>query len=389
MWGPKGPLFLLNFFVGRDCVPKKKLDRVAPMTIEESRSKTHDNRKKYCRYCANEKDSRRFYKSFDFLDADGKMPICIDCVSYLFNFYYSIHSRIDVALYEVCRCINVRYDSRAYSSLMAALERNGMKATADALADGYDEVQPSSDIDTIAVDTKSILFGKYYAILQRIYANSDVELTFDVYKNDRPEGYEDKSTDKPASETMQELFEQHLSAVEKKWGKGYEPDDYAFLESEYNSWAKTKDVENKSVDLLIREVCMQQLKMRKIREDGGEVKKGDVDILTTLMDKCSITPDKEKESNSSKSQAAFGLWLKDVETLSPAEWVENQKLFKDVEGIDQYVKQTYDRAVKNYIGMQRDFRVISDRMEKEAEEFNPDDISGFVGSDDANEEETE
>jgi len=170
-----------------------------------------------------------------------------------------------------------------------------------------------------------------------------------------------------------------MNSLEKKWGKGFSEDEYAYLESEYQGWAKTKDVDNKSVDLLIREVCIQQLTIRRTREEGGEVSKKDIDILTTLMDKCSITPDKEKEASSSKSQAAFGMWVKDVETMSPAEWVENQKLFKDIEGIDDYVKRTYDRAVKNYIGMQRDFRVVADKMEKEAEDFDVSELVGFEG----------
>ena len=243
-----------------------------------------------------------------------------------------------------------------------------MQATIDAINGETDE-EGISDLDTIAVDTKMSLFGKYYTILQHIYANSDIELTFDVYKNDRPEGYEDKTTDKAVTEVLDDVYAKRVSLLERKWGKGLSDDDYGYLEAEYQGWAKTKDVDNKSVDLLIREVCLQQLKMRKIRENGDDVEKKDVEILTSLMDKCSITPDKEKESSSSRSQAAFGVWLKDVETLSPAEWVENQKLFKDVEGIDDYVKRTYDRAVKNYIGMQRDFRVVADKMEKEAEDF--------------------
>lgn len=363
----------------------KRFDRKAPLTIEEAQSKTQDVRKKRCRYCTNERTIRRFYPSQDFLDTDGRMSICIDCVSYLFNYYYSVHSRIDIAIYEVCRCVNVRYDSRAFSSLMKALERNGMQATVDAINGDYDE-SSETDIDKIAVDTRTTVWGKYYSILKVMYHNSDIDLSFDVYKNDRPEGYEDKSTDKAVTEVIDDLYEKRLNALEKKWGKGLEEDDYAYLESEYQGWAKTKDVDNKSVDLLIREVCLQQLNMRKARESGNSVDKKDIDILTSLMDKCSITPDKEKESSSTRSQAAFGLWLKDVETLSPAEWVENQKLFKDVEGIDDYVKRTYDRAVKNYIGMQRDFRIVADKMEKEAEIFDPNDVVGFVAEEEGSED---
>lgn len=354
----------------------KVMERAIPLTIEEARTKSKDIRLKKCRYCLNEKDTKRFYKSFDFLDSDGKMSLCIDCCGYLFNYFYQMHGRIDIAIYEVCKCTNVRYESRAYSALMKALEKNGMQATVNAI-NGEEENDEETQFDKIAIDTKTSLFGKYLNILRGLYFKTeDADLSFDVYKNDRPEGYEDKTTDKPVTEVIEQAYNKKMSALEKKWGTGYEDDDYVFLENEYNGWAKTKDTDEKGVDTLIRELCLQQLTMRKMRESGEGLRKSDYETLTLLMDKCSLTPDRLKENTSGKSAAAFGSWLKDVETMSPAEWIENKKLFKDIEGIDEYVKRTYDRAVRNYIGMSRDFRVVTDKMDKEAEEFKPEDISG-------------
>lgn len=362
---------------------KKVLERKSLLTVEEAQSKTHDERLKKCRYCTNEKDSKRFYKSQDFLDTDGKLSICIDCCTYIFNHFYQLHGRIDIALYEVCKCVNIRYDSKAYSSLMKALEKNSMQNVIKEINGEYsDDDNEDQSIEQIAVNTRTSLFGKYYQILQNIYRNSeDFDLTFDVYKNDRPEGYEDKSTDKPVTEVLDELYSNKLSMLEKKWGKELDDEDYQFLESEYSSWAKTKDTDDKATDILIKEICLHQLNMKKSREDGDGIKKSDVDILTTLMDKCNVTPDRQKENSSNKSANAYGSWVKEIETLSPAEWVENKKMFKDVEGIDQYVKMTYDRAVKNYIGMQRDFRIIADQMDKEAENAEIGEIVEMVDSD--------
>lgn len=370
--------------------PKKKLDRVVPLTIEEAKSKKNGYIYKKCRYCMNEKDIKKFYNSQDFLDTDGKLSICIDCCTHLFNYYYSVHSRIDVAIYEVCRCVNIRYDSVAYSKLVNAIEKNSMQSTINNINGNFsDEENEEDSFDEIVVNTKTPIFSKYYNILRLVYKNSDIDLSFDVYKNDRPEGYEDKTTDKPVSEKIEEVYSKKMSALEKKWGKELEADDYAFLENEYNSWAKTKDTDEKGVELLIREICLQQLKMRKCRENGEDVKKNDIDILTTLMDKCSLSPDRLKESTSNRSASAFGMWLKDVENFSPAEWVEDKKMFKDIEGIDAYVNRTYDRAVKNYIGMQRDFRVVADKMDEEAEGFDPSEISGLIASEEKEDENDE
>lgn len=351
---------------------RKKIERVAPLTIEEAKTKNKDNRLKKCRYCTNEKDSKRFYNSFDFLDTDGKMSICIDCCSYLFNYYYSVHSRIDIALYELCKVTNVRYCSKTYSALMTSLEKNNLQSQIDAI-NGEEQTDISGSFDEIAVNTKTSIFGKYLSILRRIYSNKDENLYFDLYSNDRPEGYEDKSTDKAVSEIITDVYKTKMTALEKKWGRQTE-EDYAFLEDEYNGWAKTKDVDEKSVDLLIREICLQQLYIRKKRDNGESISKGDLDALTNLMDKCSITPDKLKENSSSKMMASWGTWIKDVETMSPAEWIENQELFKDVEGIEQYVDKHFGRSLRNYIGMQRDFRVVAAKLDEEAENSDFSDI---------------
>lgn len=355
---------------------KKKMERTAPLTIEEAQSKNKDERLKKCRYCTNTKDAKKFYKSYDFLDTDGKMSICIDCCTYLFNYFYSMHSRIDIAIYEVCKCVNVRYDNKAYSSLMQALEKNSMQATIDAI-NGEETDSSITDIDEIAVNTKTSIFGKYLTILTRIYANKDEELFFDLYKSDRPEGYEDRTTDKQVKDALEDAYRSRKSLLEKKWGSGWEEEDYAFLEEEYNGWAKTKDVDEKSVDILIKEICLQQLSIRKKRDDGQSPTKAEMETLTGLMDKCAITPDKLKEASSQKSMSSWGVWVKDIETMSPAEWVENQKLFKDVEGIESYVDRHFGRSLKNYLGMQRDFRVVAAKMEDEDVATDYSDIEGL------------
>ena len=157
----------------------KRFDRKAPLTIEEAQSKTQDVRKKKCRYCTNEKTIRRFYPSQDFLDTDGRMSICIDCVSYLFNYYYSVHSRIDIAIYEVCRCLNVRYDSRAYSSLIKALERNGMQATVDAINGDYDE-SSETDIDKRFIEIADNVFNDIPVIVVPSVVRSKWKKVFEI-----------------------------------------------------------------------------------------------------------------------------------------------------------------------------------------------------------------
>lgn len=369
--------FWAAYIVEGDKLPTKKRDRMErskPLTIEEAKKERLSPKYvKRCRYCMQEKVNTKFYNSTDFLDTDGKMSVCIDCCSYLFNEYYSTHSRIDIAIYEVCHALNVRYDSGAYSSLMNALEKNNIRSAIKAIADESYSDSTFSTEDEIAVNPKMSLFGKYLSILRGKYSNKNADLTFDLYSNDRPEGYEDRSTDKPVDEIIKEIYGSKIETLEKKWVSGLTDTEYSYLEDEYDGWAKMVDVDDKSVDTLVKEICLQGLSIRKKRENGDSISKQEIETLTNLMEACKLSPAK-KTGSTKDNRDCFGVWLKDIESSTPAEWVENQKLFKDVEGIDGYVEKHFNRALKNYIGMQRDFRVVAARLDEEAENFDASEI---------------
>lgn len=352
----------------------KRMDKNKPLTIEEAKSsKLSPKYTKRCRYCMQEKANTKFYKSTDFLDTDGKMSVCIDCCSYLFNEYYSVHSRIDIAIYEVCHILNVRYDSGVYSSLMTSLEKNSMSSVVKAIEGESDSIGLETE-DEIAVNPNMSVFGKYLSLLRRKYSNKDADLSFDLYSNDRPEGYEDRSSERPVDEIIQSMYAERMDTLDKKWGSGHTPEEVSYLEDEYSGWAKMVDVDDKSVEILVKEICLQTLAIRRKREDGQSVNKQDIDTLTNLMEVCKLSPAKQNEIGSKQNRDCFGVWLKDVETLTPAEWVENQKLFKDVEGIEEYVDRNFGRALKNYIGMQRDFRIVAAKMDEEASDFDSSDV---------------
>jgi len=346
-------------------MPKKIIEKNKEnVSGEINNSRKTGNETKVCRYCTNSKRINKFYKSYDFLDTDGKLSICTQCVNHLFNEFYKTHSRIDIAIYEVCHCVNIKYSSDVYSSLMRMLEKNNMQNVVSAINFEDDDSTPVEEIETIATNSNMSVFGKYFAILRTKYDNKNIDLSFDLYSSDRPEGYEDRSTEKPITEVIENVYSNKFSSLEIKWGTGCSEEEYSFLEGEYNDWAKTKDTEEKSVAILIKELCLQELKIRRKRNEGQDISKQDLETLTMIMDKAAVSPGILKENTSNKSANAYGVWLKDIETFTPAEWIENQKLFKDIEGIDQYVNRHFGRALKNYVGMQRDFRVIADKMEE-------------------------
>ena len=55
------------------------------------------------------------------------------------------------------------------------------------------------------------------------------------------------------------------------WGKGFDMDDYIFLESELSNWKKTHKCDNQAEITLLKEICIKVLEIRKAREQKNSV----------------------------------------------------------------------------------------------------------------------
>ena len=84
-----------------------------------------------------------------------------------------------------------------------------------------------------------------------------------------------------------------MDTLDKKWGSGHTPEEVSYLEDEYSGWAKMVDVDDKSVEILVKEICLQTLAIRRKREEGQSVNKQDIDTLTNLMEVCKLSPAKQ------------------------------------------------------------------------------------------------
>lgn len=143
----------------------------------------------------------------------------------------------------------------------------------------------------------------------------------------------------------------------KKWGN-YESKDLDFLDYELEDWQKTHSCENKAELTLLKEICIKQLEIRKVRSSSGV---GDtsklIKELQELMKTANVDPAKANAINAGKSVDCYGVWVRDFEDKSPAEWFEDQKKFKDMDGILPYIRNYIIRPIKNFLTGSRDFGV--------------------------------
>lgn len=99
--------------------------------------------------------------------------------------------------------------------------------------------------------------------------------------------------------------------------------------------------------------------LEKKREVDAEITKKDIEVLTMLMDKAAITPNKKRGEEEGKFAEFWGKFIKNIELNTPAEWLDKRgdKYF-DTDNIELYIKNMYTRAMKNFITGSRDFSIM-------------------------------
>lgn len=286
-----------------------------------------------CRKCMQKKRLNNFYQATDkLLDTNGKMSICINCCGEIYNNYFSSELNMNKALFKTCRTLNVRYDDETLSKLQTKLENMEKKGK--------------------IIDNAPI-FGFYINLLTaltedgKIGKNRSSDLTF------QPIDFS-----KVAENSLEKFvqLDEDAEYLEQSWGLGLEIEDYLFLEDKFAKWKRTTKCDTYSEELLVRELCHKENEIRHARLEGKSTDNL-VKALQEIMKNSALTPSLQNAASSGRSADAFGVWVKDIESLTPAEWYENQDKYRDIEGIDDYNQKYITRPLKNFITGSRDFNV--------------------------------
>jgi hypothetical protein len=251
--------------------------------------------------------NRRFY---------GKIPYCKDCVKEMYTKYLKKHgNNINVAMFYLCRKIDIPY---IHSSFVGALDNinnpNAKIYGEEAIVSAYmknfafsdqngwgytfDDSQGENEIDGMPTLSNSIKLKR-----AKIFSKPpDVDTEkYDVIELD-----------------MQEMIQ--------KWGV-FEEEDLAFLESEYMDWVEKLDgITDKSIEIMVKEVCKTCNELRRDREDGTDVTKK----LATLQGllKTSGLIEKQNSVNDFKN---VGMPISEIEFRRPIREVDED--FKDVDSM--------------------------------------------------------
>lgn len=118
------------------------------------------------------------------------------------------------------------------------------------------------------------------------------------------------------------------------FGSGYSTDDYLYLQDQYDDWKKRVEINTKSQETYLVQICKQLLDIDKARLNNRDTS-GRLKTLDVLMKSANLQPI-QNLANASTDGRTFGqlieLWEEDKPIPEPEEE------FKDVDGIGKYLR---------------------------------------------------
>ena len=151
--------------------------------------------------------------------------------------------------------------------------------------------------------------------------------------------------------------------IKKIFGAGFTEADYVFLQDQYDDWRARTQVDSKSQETYVMQICLQLLDIDKDRKAGRDVT-NKLKALDQLMNAANLQP-KQNVSNSATDSLTFGQLIEKWEMEKPIP--EPSEEFKDVDGIGKYIRvwftgwlskalnlkanvytEEFDNEIKNY-----------------------------------------
>lgn len=137
-----------------------------------------------------------------------------------------------------------------------------------------------------------------------------------------------KSISSSSRDKPKELTEEELKESEEFWGSGREEEDYIWLNTEYQDYLSRYEVDSKTLEDLICEICLTRLDIRDRRNRSLEVDK-QIKTLNDLLTSANLKPSQET-GNQAVEHETFGTLIKKWENTRPiqdsSEWEEKDKL---------------------------------------------------------------
>ncbi len=243
---------------------------------------------------------------------NGYIPVCKTCVKAIYNSFVDFfEGNEEHALERMCQIFDLFYDEAASAMTLKDTHLG----------------QPRIALYPSKVNTRQVAQrGQTY--LDTIRA--DVANRHVIRDDEDMQAHVESS--KVNGESGEFVVTDEMIA---KWGYGYQPRDYQYLEVEEADWRSRVECKTKPQEQLIRSICLAQLQIRVAQLSGksadvATAQKTYVDLLSAY----NVLP-KQNAVDDDKNQVTLGTLIKKWEEEEPIP--EPDEEWKDVDGIQRYV----------------------------------------------------
>lgn len=302
-------------------MPRGRPKKVTPVN---DTPKKEEVAKIHCLRCGNS-TMTNFYMSRDkHKQFFGKVPYCKECIKRIYTYYLGMYDDQNLAVYYTCRKIDVPY---IHSNYLGAVENiknpnskiQGEGAIMQAYMKGFSFAEQNG-------------WGTSFDDSQ---GENQIEKlnTFDAVteiKRNRINNPTQHNTDDSGE---YETIEYDTEFLQSKWGMTFENWELAYLESEYLDWnEKLNGINDKTLDILVKQICYQLLDIYKDRQSGAAVDKK-LKTLTDLMNNSGLI---DKQDKANEKHQTLGMEIERIEYMKPA--TSGKPIFNDVDGVQNYIK---------------------------------------------------
>lgn len=144
----------------------------------------------------------------------------------------------------------------------------------------------------------------------------------------------------------------------KTFGSGFTTDDYLYLQDQYDDWRNRSQVDTKSQETYIVQICFKQLEIWKAQKAGKDTDKL-IKSLNDLMSGANLQP-RQNVGNAATDSLTFGQLIEKWELEEPIP--EPSPEFKDVDNIGRYIRVFFSGWLAKAVG-------IKNAYSEECEEY--------------------
>ena len=176
-----------------------------------------------------------------------------------------------------------------------------------------------------------------------------------------------KDRESQTIDSMEDLEERKDINITKKtikfFGVGFLPEEYPFLQEQYNDWTARHECKTKAQEELFKNLCIAQLNIQKASQGKISMKVDSaMDAFQKLLDSANLKP-KQTNDNALADQNTFGTLIQKWEVEKPIP--EPEAEWKDVDGIIKYISIWFLGHLCKMMGIKNSYsKLYEDEMLK-------------------------